>query len=168
MITCISQRSFAQAIETDRIESLHERDDKEIIQFVKDEFNTLNLTQRCTLLEQIALKKSDEIVLVAFSDKITNEILMHKSKDETLSPLHVVSVLDSMLKLDAVHLSTESGSSQRVKNWMIIESIMGRSQSFFDMIEDAALIAMLIKRLHQSRNNLDVDELFEKAEIKLL
>lgn len=27
---------------------------------------------------------------------------------------------------------------------------------------------MLLKRLHQSRGNLDVDELFEKAEIKLL
>ena len=45
---------------------------------------------------------------------------------------------------------------------------MGRSRGFYDAIDDAALIAMLLKRLHQSRDNIDVDELFEKAEIKLL
>ena len=60
----------------------------------------MNLTYRCTLLEQIALKESDDAVIVSFSDKITNEILLHKSKDETLTPLHVISVLDSMIKID--------------------------------------------------------------------
>ena len=93
---------------------------------------------------------------------------MHKSKEDSLTPLHVVSVLDSMLKLETAQPVTESGSNQKVKNWMILESIMGRSKGFFDTIEDAALITMLLKRLHQSRSNLDVDELFEKAEIKLL
>ena len=68
----------------------------------------MNLTQRCTLLEQIALKKSDDIVLIAFTDTITNAILLHKSKDDTLTPLHIISVLDSMLKLDDVK-AYESG-----------------------------------------------------------
>ena len=51
---------------------------------------------------------------------------------------------------------------------MVVESIMGRSLHFFDSIEDATLISLLLKRLHKSRGNLDVDELFEKAEVRLL
>ena len=94
------------------------------------------------------MKKSKDIVLVAFTDRITNEILLHKSKEDSLTPLHVVSVLDSMLKLDTEHPRTETGSNQKVKNWMILESIMGRSKGFFDTIEEAALISMLLKRLH--------------------
>ena len=45
---------------------------------------------------------------------------------------------------------------------------MGRSLSFFEQIDDTAMIALLLRRLHESRDKMDVDELFEKAEMRLL
>ena len=69
---------------------------------VKEKFNDMNLSQRCTLLEQIAQKQSTDPVLVAFSDKIASDILLHKGSSETLTPVHVISVVDSLIKLGTV------------------------------------------------------------------
>ena len=45
---------------------------------------------------------------------------------------------------------------------------MGRSLTFFEQIEDVQTVALLLRRLHNSRDKIEVEELFEKAEMRLL
>ena len=52
------------------------------------------------MLEQIALRQEQDPVTVAFGDRIAKEILMHSSKEEKLLPIHVISVLDSLIRVD--------------------------------------------------------------------
>ena len=62
----------------------------------------MDLSERCTLLEKISeaqvignSEEHDEL-LHTFADKIANNILL--SSDPAKTPLHIVSVFDSMLK----------------------------------------------------------------------
>lgn len=81
----------------------------------------MTLDERCTLLEQISSaqvsEESPDTLLHTFSDKIANNILL--SAESTKSPLHILSVFDSLLKTQ--ELASESG------NWPVLESLMGRS-----------------------------------------
>ena len=62
----------------------------------------MNLSQRCTVLEQIALRTSYDPVTTAFGDKIASEILLYSNKSEQLAPIHIVSVLDSLIKIETM------------------------------------------------------------------
>ena len=91
---------------------------------------------------------------------------MHSSKEEKLLPIHVISVLDSLIRVD----KTLQAEDEKVggQNWAVVESIMGRSLTFFESIDEVSTVALLLRRLHNCRDKMDVEELFEKAEMRLL
>ena len=54
------------------------------------------------------------------------------------------------------------------QNFTVLESILCRQSDFWSAVDDLTIAAMLLKRVHQARGCIDLDEIFEKAEVRLL
>ena len=77
------------------------------------------------------MKTSFDPVIIAYAFAIASDILLHSNKTEKLAPIHVVSVLDSLIKIESI-MDKYGNETTSNKNWKILESIMGRSLSFFE------------------------------------
>lgn len=84
--------------------------------------------------------------------------------DEGLTPMHVLSLLDSMVKLNLAACQGKEGK----QSFSYIESVLSRRLSFWQSIDDITLISMLLKRIAKARCHLDAAEIFERAELQLL
>jgi hypothetical protein len=76
--------------------------------------------------------------------------------------MHILSILDSMLKLGALQRRASK------LNFSLIESILCRRTDFWSNIEDITIISMLLTRALKARDCIEIEEIFEKAEIRLL
>lgn len=77
--------------------------------------------------------------------------------------MHVLSLLDSMLNMGM----TSRGRDSR-HNFGLIEAVLCRQADFWSSMEDITLIAMMLQRVMKAKACMDIEEIFERAEIRLL